>query len=228
MVMKKSYKEYLRTSGRSNSKLKVLHGEIAADLASKLGNDYKVKSLGYGNGKEGVLEGRYNKKAVDISVYKDGKELGGIALKFIMTNYSQNSNNYFENMLGETANIRCAGKAYYHIVILPEKLPYFKSDGDISKIETITPNNIEKYIKLSQDNFRLYMHTPEKMLLCLIKTPTIDKNTISNREIFKQVYMHGNNDNITYSDQMFIFGSTMIYNDYEDFIKKVAHSILSI
>lgn len=32
-----------------------------------------------------------------------------INVKMVMSNYSQNKNNYFESMLGETANLRSAG-----------------------------------------------------------------------------------------------------------------------
>ena len=68
-----------------------------------------------------------------------------------MSNYSQNSNNYFENMLGETANIRSAGKPYIQMVILPSKVPYFKKGGELGHMEIISKHNLSKYIKLSHD-----------------------------------------------------------------------------
>lgn len=35
---------------------------------------------------------------VDITINYKGKAIAGYAVKFAMRNYSQNSNNYFENM----------------------------------------------------------------------------------------------------------------------------------
>ena len=65
-VLQASFVKFLQTHSRSNEKLKILHGAIAADLAARLGADYTVQSLGYGNGKEGQIEGRYIDKNVDI------------------------------------------------------------------------------------------------------------------------------------------------------------------
>ena len=136
--VKDSFYKYLETGSRSNEKLKILHGAITQDLKNRLGDNYQLHSLGYGDDREVKMTGRYMDKKVDIAIEKDGKILSAIALKFIMRNYSQNSNNYFENMLGETANIRSAGKPYFQIVIIPSKVPYFKKGGELDHIETIT------------------------------------------------------------------------------------------
>lgn len=111
-IIKQSFKKCLETSTRSNKKLKILHGAIAKDLQEKLGNNFKIYSLGYGNDREEKIQGRYINKDVDIVVENNGLKIG-IALKFIMGNYFQNSNNYFENMLGETANIRSSNIPYF-------------------------------------------------------------------------------------------------------------------
>lgn len=120
-----SFKKYLYTGSRSNEKLKILHGGIAKDLQNRLGNDYQICSLGIGNGKEVKLNGRYTEKVVDITIKKAGKSVAGIGVKFIMQNYSQNSNNYFENMLGETANIRCANIPYFPDIYYSRYTPIF-------------------------------------------------------------------------------------------------------
>ena len=168
-VLKKSFLVYLKTGARSNEKLKVLHGAISADINNRL-NDrkYVVSSLGYGIGKEKTIDGRYINKAVDITISESGKAIAGIAVKFVMSNYSQNSNNYFENMLGETANIRAAQIPYFQIFIIPDRLPYFDKKRNITKWETITEHNLEKYIKLSNDNVDSFMHTPNKTLVFII------------------------------------------------------------
>lgn len=230
-VIKDSYLKYLCTHRRSNEKLKILHGAIANDLQNQLGSNFLIKSYGIGDNKENKMKGRYIDKQVDIFVGKNNQsahnsELGGIAIKFIMSNYSQNSNNYFESMLGETANIRSCNKAYFQIIILPEQLPYFSSSDQITKIETITAHNLNKYTKLSNDNTNEFMHTPNKTLLYLIKTPNLDTNATKTREDFAKARLQ--NFQCTTSEQQFEFGNTVIYNDYEQFISKVSYYFLSI
>ena len=239
-AIKSLYTEYLKTHRRSSAKLVPFHGKIAEDLQNRLGNNYIVKALGFENGKEACLTGRYLDKKVDISVFRKDKNeeigLGGIAIKSIMTNYSQNSNNYFENMLGETANLRSADKLYFHIVVLPEKLPYFgekiinnnKEKDVVTKIEHITTHNLDKYIKLSNDNISEYLHSPNKTLLYIIGTTDNDLNQTINMSRDKWISFMKNNLLIKKSNQIFNFGNTIIYNDYEKFIDKVVHSFLSI
>ena len=136
-VIKKSFDTYIRTHPRSNEKLKILHGKIADDIKSRLNDGYIINSLNEINGKEKTIKGIYMDKKVDIAIEKDHKILGIIAIKFIMSNYKQNSNNYFESMIGETVNLKAMGIPHYHIVIIPSRVPYFKTKGDISKYEEI-------------------------------------------------------------------------------------------
>lgn len=234
------YTEYLKTHRRSSAKLLPFHGKIAEDLQKKLGNGYIVNSLGFKDGRESNISGRYMDKKVDISVLKKEKdekvELGGIAIKSIMTNYSQNSNNYFESMLGETANLRSSNKLYFHIVVLPEKLPYFGEKkinnvavkDIVTKIEHITNHNLDKYIKLSNDNISEYLHSPNKTLLYIIKTTNTDLSQSINMKREEWIEFMKNNLSIQKSSQQFNFGNTIIYNDYEKFINKVAYAFLSV
>jgi hypothetical protein len=96
VILKQSFFTYLRTSPRSNQKLVILHGAISNDLQSRLGYEYEVHSLGINQGREMIAKGRYMDKKVDITITNKGKILAGLAVKFVMSNYSQNSNNYFE------------------------------------------------------------------------------------------------------------------------------------
>lgn len=234
------YTQYLDTHRRSSKKLIPLHGKIAEDLQNRLGSEYVVRALGFGEGKEAEIEGRYFEKMVDISVFKkEGNaeiSLGGIAVKSVMTNYSQNSNNYFENMLGETANLRCADKLYFHIVILPERLPYFgdkTSNGNkekdiVTKIEQITAHHLEKYIKLSNDNVSKYLHSPNKTLLYMINTTNTDLSVLRMKKRSEWIEYMKNNLAISTSQQNLSFGNSIVYNDYEKFISKITHAFLSI
>jgi Tfp pilus assembly protein PilZ len=224
-VVGNSFKKFLETGSRSNEKLKILHGAIAKDLKERLGIGYSVCSLGIGDGKEEKLDGRYIDKVVDITIKHRQKSVAGIGVKFVMQNYSQNSNNYFENMLGETANIRCANIPYFQIFIIPEKLPYYNKQGLIQKWEEFTIHNATKYLTLSEDNIQTSIHTPTKTLLFVIHLPEINQPIVD-----KTDYVHFyesktdfivSESNTQYGD----FSSAVIYNDYEDFIDKVVHYI---
>lgn len=228
-ILKDSFITYLQTGARSNKKLEILHGAISQDLYMRLDDtNYSVFSLGYGVGKERKIIGRYIDKTVDITIAEDKKPIAGIAVKYVMSNYSQNSNNYFENMLGETANIRAAQIPYFQVFIIPDKVPYFDKYGEIAKWEKVNEHNLKKYIKLSQDNIDNFLHTPNKTLVCIVH---IDNNgnsvEISNKQEYENYYL--NNDfNMVLSSQTYEFGNTIIYNNYELFIQKVVYAIKSL
>ncbi|WP_322961033.1 hypothetical protein RRG43_00440 [Mycoplasmopsis cynos] len=224
-----SFSKYLKTNSRSNQKLVILHGKIANDLQVLLGNLYKVKSLGINDNKETKIIGKYIDKKVDITIVNSNeKPIAGIAVKFVMSNFFQNANNYFENMLGETANIRSNKVPYFQILILPSKIPYFNNKGDITKWEELSENILKKYFILSNDNTDIFMHIPNKTLIYIIDTDWIPNN-ITNKDNYKEICKSLINEikckNIEMSYQ---FGDNIIYNDYESFIKKIFHYIKSI
>lgn len=158
---------------------------------------------------------------------QNGRAMAGIAVKFVMQNYSQNSNNYFEGMLGETANIRCNGIPYFQIFVILDKLPYYKRDKSISRWESVTAHNLEKYITLSSDNAQRYMHTPNKTLIYVIHIPdpAIPVATLEEyRSYYKSVDFDIALSNIDSSK----FGQAVIVNDYASFADKVYHTIKSL
>lgn len=224
-VVGNSFKKFLETGSRSNEKLKILHGAIAQDLKNRLGEGYHVQSLGIGDGKEMKLDGRYIDKAVDITILKNNKPIAGIGVKFVMQNYSQNSNNYFENMLGETANIRCANLPYFQIFIIPDKLPYYKNDGTIQKWEEFTIHNSEKYLTLSQDDIQTSIHTPTKTLLFVVHLPEINTNVTDKHE-YVSYYEEYEDFHVCESPANYgRFSSAVIHNNYDDFASKVVYYI---
>lgn len=227
-----AFEIYLQTSARSNEKLKILHAKIASDLTQKLGNEFEVKSYGLGDGKEESLAGRYYDKAVDIAVLQNGAGCAGVAVKFVMSNYAQNANNYFENMLGETANLRSNGLPYFQILIVPESMPYFEKDGSIGKIEELTDHHLEKYLNLSQDDVGRFFHIPNNTLLVVVKLPKFshaqDKDeykalcsgqALQYSQKFKAKFENKNSAN---------FEGSVIFNDYERFLNKLYHSVLAL
>ena len=166
-------------------------------------------------------------KWVDITVKKEDKVVAGIAVKFVMQNYSQNSNNYFENMLGETANIRANKCPYFQIFIILDRIPYYKKDSEksVQKWETFTEHNAEKYVILSKDNIDSFFHTPNKTLIYVIHIP--DNPELSTQRQYMDYY--SNLDfSVTISENTFnTMESAVVLNDYETFINKVYHTVLA-
>lgn len=224
-VIEKSFQAFLDTGSRSTQKLKPLHSAIAEDLAGMLGNQYEIVAQGYKEGKEKKIEGRYVSKAVDITILHANKPVAGIAVKFIMQNYSQNSVNYFENMLGETANIRSMGIPYFHIIIMCDKIPYYDRKGKIGHWEEFTEHNAEKYCKLSQDNPVLYIHTPDKTLIFIVHI--VDNDNISDKTMYVDFYKENSEMTISRKNSQ-KFENGVIYNDYELFLRKIYHKVMSL
>ena len=224
-VIRESFRTYLSiNTSRSTAKLKALHGKIAHDVKELFGPEYSVLSQGIGTGSEGIIKGRYFPKNVDITVTKNGKPIAGYAVKFVMRNYSQNSNNYFENMLGETANIRANSIPYFQIFIVFEKVPYYKKGGTFKKYDVLTEHNLEKYNALSKDDPTAYLHTPDKTLLVIVelkeKTPFhMFEDANDYAEYYKSVIDDA--DLLAYSKKIQdTFDDSVILNDYERFLKK--------
>ena len=226
--IKKAFVRFLETGSRSNEKLKILHGAIAKDLYQQLGKNYIVQALGHNKGKEGIINGRYINKAVDITILNEDRQLAGIAVKFVMQNYAQNANNYFENMLGETANIQSLHIPYFQIFIIPEKLPYYKQNGKFDKWEYFSAAHRRKYQILSTDHCAAWVHTPAKTLLYVIKFPEIENP--ENKPDYINKYQELNEANGLNIDTASIaepFGPGLICNDYETFMQKIIHRIMS-
>lgn len=229
-TLQDSFKTYLETDARSNEKLKILHKKISEDFLSVLGDEYIVNSLGLDDdfGKEAEVIGRYYDKKVDITISKNNEHIAGIGVKFVMSNYSQNSNNYFENMMGETVNLRLTQFKYYQVFVIFDRLPYFKNGGIIQKIEQITEHNISKYIKLGGENIDCYFHVPNKTLLYIIHINPLpnDKMIGYNKEKYKAFY--NNSFTIGLSQMTITQSKNIIYNKYEEFVNKCCHEIMSI
>ncbi len=241
-AISRSFKKFLETSSRSNEKLKVLHGAIASDIFeklkrlsgfSKISGRFDVASLGFRKGKESKILGRYIDKTVDITIIDKSRNIAvaGIAVKFVMQNYLQNSNNYFENMLGETANIRCKGVPYFQIFIIPDKIPYYDKDGRIQKWESFSDINTRKYEVLARDNPDSYFHTPNKTLLYVVHVPDTDERIVSKKDY---VRVYSSLASLNVKETLLPYHvlrehreSTVIFNDYEMFIDKICYAILA-
>lgn len=168
-------------------------------------------------------------KRVDVVVTNDSTPIAGIGVKFVMSNYSQNSNNYFEGMLGETANIRCSNVPYFQVLIIPSRIPYYEEGGAIGRWETFPGEYLHKYLALSQDDTSIYMHSPVKTLVAVIDLPECNENKVTTRKKYAEFYgAFGAKLRVQYSSINEKVGKALILNDYEDFAEKISHYIQSL
>lgn len=103
----------------------------------------------------------------------------------------------------------------------------YKRDGFISRWETFTKHNMEKYYQLSKDNTNVYMHTPDKTLLYIVHLP--ENENIATLEEYRNFYLGQEDLQVKLSETPLpVVGDELIFNDYEKFVSKVCHRILSL
>lgn len=166
------------------------------------------------------------KKKVDITISRNGQVVAGIAVKFVMQNYGQNSNNYFENMLGETANIRSNNIPYFQIFIILDELPYYEKNAEktIKKWDSFTEHHIEKYVVLSKDPEHpdtQFLHTPDRTLLFIVHLQ--ENKSIKTWKEYKEFYSL---QKFTISSRSYpSMGGLVILNDWPKFADKIYHTV---
>jgi hypothetical protein len=150
-AISESFKRYKEFGARSTEKLKPLHLYIANVTQFIWGNDFQTHFMSEET-KEITVEGKYYPKDIDISVTQNDSPVFCLGIKFVTSNYKQNANNYFENMMGETANIQARKDLpYAQLIILRRETPYYKKEGELEKIEIIDEGDLQKYINLVFD-----------------------------------------------------------------------------
>ena len=170
-AMSQSLADYHTFGARSPKKLVAPHCWIAKTVLAQLGEGFRVNALGVGSGKEKVVPGKYYNKTVDVAVEKTDvhfhtRVVAIASFKFVTSNYKQNSINYFEHMLGETANLRRVGVGFAHLLVLRKNMPYLRQAGGHDHMEKITDHNIAKYIKLFRDED--VPHKPDVLGIALV------------------------------------------------------------
>jgi hypothetical protein len=166
-AFEQSFKMYKQHGARSTAKLKPIHKVIADSLAAIFDKTHKLHFIG-DETKEMTVEGMYYPKDIDITVSKNNKPVFCLGIKFVTSNYKQNANNYFENMMGETANIQATQIPYAQFIILRHETPYYKkNETEIpSKIEIVNDKDISKYLKLMYD--KQQAHRPNHLCIQMI------------------------------------------------------------
>jgi hypothetical protein len=139
--------------------------------------------------KEMTVEGKYYPKNIDMTITKNNKPILCVGLKFVTSNFKQNANNYFENMMGETANIQAnQGLPYAHVIILRYETPYYKKDSSIGKIEIINEKDLSKYLKLVFDTKQAHKPFAIGILLIDIDETTAIVKTINPEQILNKPF----------------------------------------
>ena len=160
----------IKYSKRSNKRIIPLHTFLGNNISKNI--KYEVK-----------LKGLFNDKNVDL--YSDYIKTA-YEVKLIVCNYKQNSNNYFENMIGATINLKQNGYRVVQLVFIPKYLPHFNKEGILKSIEYISDRDIQKYEKL----MRKRNYCPDNLLLCVFDTGNEEylKNNIDNKLNNNELY----------------------------------------
>jgi hypothetical protein len=145
--IRESFAMYKKHGARSTQKLIPIHKYVTEILKKIWGDDCQYFFMGEGT-KEATVEGKYYPKDIDIAVMKNDRAIFCLGIKFITSNYKQNANNYFENMMGETANIQANQIPYAQLIVMRYETPYYNKNNSTtpSKIEIISKKDIQKYL----------------------------------------------------------------------------------
>ena len=176
-ALNKYYRIYMRRGARSPNKLKPVHSFIAKHIDEVLNDNeerYKIYSLGFDEGKEYSIDGRYYPKKEDVVVLDENDQpILAVSFRFVVSNYFQNANNYFENLIGEIANIKSKNIYFGHILVLRAETPYYDENGKLKRIEELDQEHLEKYLNLMYDDE--YPYNPDILSIFIVK----NKNTNS-------------------------------------------------
>ena len=171
-----SYEMFLEHGPRSTEKLKVFHGWVQDELKRELGDEYNFTGYTPDDGKEALISGLYYDKRVDVLISRGGQELGVVSIKFVISNYWQNSVNYLEQQLGETANLRRKNIVYGNLFCVTNPIPYNRRSGEIARYEHLREHDIQRYARLVSD--RGHAHAPDEMAIGIVDLD-IQRNAIS-------------------------------------------------
>ena len=161
-----SFEKYESDGARSTEKLKPLHEFAGGLLAEITKGRFQLSHMSTKDG-ELKVDGAYYPKDVDIVLSQKKRPVFCLGIKFVTSNYKQNANNYFEGMMGETANIQSAGIPYAQLIILRQRTPYFKRGQLYSKTEVINEHDICKYLHLMKE--KPSPHRPAAIALVFVR-----------------------------------------------------------
>ncbi len=132
----------------------------------ELRDNYVFVGQSQENVQEASVSGMYYDKNVDILVSRDEQDLGIISVKFVISNYWQNSINYFEQQVGETANLRRRNIVYGSLFCVTNPIPYKRRSGEVVRLERIRDHDIQRYSRLRADYE--HIHAPDEMAIGIV------------------------------------------------------------
>ena len=152
-TMRSVLAEYYKHGPRSSKKIDILHFFIHClilqelrRIAPDLMPDIRVYSQPF---EEANVSGMLYNKDVDITIrYNKDHDVGIVSVKFITSNYVQNSNNYFESLLGETINLKGVDskpRIVWFSMFTFKNIPYYNKDNAIKNYEKFEKKHIDRY-----------------------------------------------------------------------------------
>lgn len=146
-MITKSLELYLTYGSRSSKKTDTVHYFFKNIMEKYLPNNYKIELE-----KKIKCSNHSGFKRCDIILYKNNIPYIIFPVKVIMSNFYQNKNNYYENLLGDiTAIIHCNP----YIKIIPINItfctvPYLMKNRKIKKFEFISSSIFKPYNDLKE------------------------------------------------------------------------------
>lgn len=165
-AMRQSHQKVLDHGVRSKEKTKVLHGWVQDEMRRELGDEYGFTGQTPDSAREAKVSGMYYDKDVDVLIARDGQELGVISVKFVISNYWQNSVNYIEQQIGETANLRRRNIVYGNLFCVTNPIPYKNRRGEITRLERLRDHDVRRYANLRADYE--HAHAPDEMAIGIV------------------------------------------------------------
>lgn len=162
-ALQKSYSTTKRLGSRSPERLWPLHGWLKFELERLLTDSrWKITAKINESTKELKAEGRYYGKKVDVRIDFEGEPIGVVSMKYIISSYGKNAINYFEQQVGETANLRKQNIVYGNVFIVTNPIPVLKTGGIFSKCEFLREQDLYRYMQLRGDN---EPHAPNELAI---------------------------------------------------------------
>ena len=175
-AMQESYRMVARHGVRSNAKTKILHGWVQDELMRELGEGYDFTGQSPDSAREAGVAGMYYDKKVDVLVSRADEALAVVSVKFVISNYWQNSINYLEQQIGETANLRRRNIVYGNLFCVTNPIPYKDRGGQVVRLEALREHDVQRYARLRADHEHL--HAPQEMAIGIVELD-IDADVIT-------------------------------------------------
>lgn len=221
------------TAPKSPEKVRPLHGAISEDLEERtklpvfsLRTARQVKE-GATSGEKKVL-GAYREKRVDIAIWPEAALAPRlcIGVKAPLNNITQNYVNMFENVLGDTLNLRTAGIEYAHVLVIPVARPFFTKDKIIKSVEHFTTDFLREYVALSFADPARHAHAPAPLAMSLVRLPDNPylrpgAHQSDYNAHFHELHRDGAFELRFEGIEAFEVGELLVINDYEGFVQRL-------